>query len=141
MDRAPDLTLTLRDHGFVSIVNARDVVLPRARVAGTHHPHGVLLAYGPGIRRGAMTPTYNVLDVAPMMLHSLGLAVPDEYEGRVPEDLYEEEHLQRHPPLVETDVTAPEPQPSPAPAAGQPEMDEPEEALILERLKALGYIE
>ena len=53
MHDAPDLLLVLRDFGFVSIKNKLPVVEPRTEIAGTHHPDGVFLAYGPGISQGA----------------------------------------------------------------------------------------
>ena len=63
MHDAPDLLLVLRDFGFVSIKNKLPVVEPRAEIAGTHHPDGVFLGYGPGISKparsspGATSPT------------------------------------------------------------------------------------
>jgi predicted AlkP superfamily phosphohydrolase/phosphomutase len=47
-ERAPDLTLSLRDHGLLSVLNADAVVVPRPSVVGTHHPHhgNRILFYG-----------------------------------------------------------------------------------------------
>jgi predicted AlkP superfamily phosphohydrolase/phosphomutase len=38
--QAPDLTLVLCDHGFVSIKNKSPVIERRAEIAGTHYPEG-----------------------------------------------------------------------------------------------------
>jgi hypothetical protein len=51
--------------------------------SGFHHPQGVLLVYGPGIRRGGHIPACNNLDLAPTLLTLLGLPVPTEMTGRV----------------------------------------------------------
>ncbi len=53
---APDLTLVLRDFGFVSTLRSDVLVRPRSEVAGTHQPDGVFLAKGPGIRANTHWP-------------------------------------------------------------------------------------
>jgi predicted AlkP superfamily phosphohydrolase/phosphomutase len=142
MNHVPDLTLTLRDHGFISVLNARSVVVPRPRPAGTHHPHGVLIGYGPGIREGADAGVVNILDVAPLLQHGLGLEIPAEMEGRFPAQLYDSSYLESDPPRVRRrEATAASLSPATAAVAEGGEMDEAEQAIILERLKSLGYIE
>ena len=73
MHDAPDLLLVLRDFGFVSIKNKLPVVEPRTEIAGTHHPDGVFLAYGPGISKGATIARRHITDVGATLLYSLGL--------------------------------------------------------------------
>ena len=55
MERAPDLTLSIRDGGFVSILKSDVVLKPRPEVVGTHRPEGIFMAKGPGIRRGLLS--------------------------------------------------------------------------------------
>jgi predicted AlkP superfamily phosphohydrolase/phosphomutase len=134
---AADLTLVLRDFGFVSVVRSHDIVRPRKELAGTHHPHGIFLAAGPGVRRGAAVERLTLLDMAPALLHSLGLPVPAELEGRVPEAIYEPDHLAGQPVRVADVAGAPA-----APEGGDPSgMDAEGEAAIMERLRSLGYVE
>ena len=54
-----------------------------------HGPDGVLLMYGPGIRRGHRLESSHVLDVFPTVLALLGLPVPEDAEGRVLEAAFE----------------------------------------------------
>lgn len=54
-----------------------------------HGPDGVLLMYGPGIRRGHRLESSHVLDVFPTLLAVLGLPVPEDAEGRVLEGAFE----------------------------------------------------
>jgi predicted AlkP superfamily phosphohydrolase/phosphomutase len=105
MERAPDLLLVLRDCGFVSIKNKQPVVERRSQVAGTHHPDGVLLAFGNGIRRGATIERRNIVDVGATLLYSLGLDVPADFEGRVAEELFTPEHLEDHPVVLGAPTT------------------------------------
>ena len=95
MHDAPDLLLVLRDFGFVSIKNKLPVVEPRTEIAGTHHPDGVFLAYGPGISKGATIARRNITDVCATLLYSLGLAVPSDFEGKVPQAMFTAEQLER----------------------------------------------
>ena len=54
-----------------------------------HGPPGVLLLYGPGIRRGHRLESSHVFDVFPTVLALLGLPVPEDAEGRVLEGAFE----------------------------------------------------
>ena len=134
MEHAPDLTLVMHDHGFVSVVKTDEVVYQRPQVTGTHYPEGVLIASGPGIRRGYVAPTQNILDIAPTLLHSLGLAVPADFQGRVIDEVFEPAMAaaaQRGDATREVGDAEP----------SDPQIDREEEALILDRLRALGYVE
>lgn len=130
---APDLLLTLRDSGFLSILNADAPLKPRAEIAGTHRPEGIFAAFGPGIRRGATLPALSILDVAPMLLYSLGLAIPEDMEGMLPAGIFEDALLAHAPPRRA--------EPAPSPAVDGLAADAAGEAEILDRLRALGYLE
>jgi predicted AlkP superfamily phosphohydrolase/phosphomutase len=138
MEEAPDLTLTLRDGGFVSILKHEQVLRRRPEVKGTHRPNGVLIAGGSGIQRGITIPTTSVIDVAPTVLHSLGLGVPEDLEGRVVTEVYESLTLERDP------VASAEPTIMPKELEALEEVDElqpDEESMILDKLRSLGYME
>ncbi len=137
MRLAPDLTLTLRDGGLVSILNAEEVLRPRPEPAGTHRPEGVFLAKGPGIRAGERLESLSILDVAPALLHSLGLEVPVDLEGRFPIEAYEPAHLRLHPGRT-GEPTRP---PSEFADGSADPMDAEAETAIMNRLRDLGYIE
>ena len=97
MRQAPDLTLVLRDYGFVSIRNLEPAVMPRDLAAGTHHPDGVFMAGGRGVVAGAVVDRLDIVDVAPTLLYSLGLPVPQDFEGKVPRDFFSEDYLRFKP--------------------------------------------
>jgi predicted AlkP superfamily phosphohydrolase/phosphomutase len=134
MRRAPDLTLTLSDYGFLSVLNSDQVVKPRAEVAGTHRPNGIFMARGPDIRVGAAVPGLSILDIAPLMLHSLGLPVDRPLDGRLPTEVY------RTPALDAGDDDAVVTLASELPATGAG-LDAAGEEVVLARLRTLGYLE
>jgi predicted AlkP superfamily phosphohydrolase/phosphomutase len=136
---APDLTLELQDGGLVSILASEMPVSPRQEPSGTHRPKGIFIARGPGIRQGARLSALSILDVAPLLLYSLGLPIPEDMEGRVPTEALESATLQDRRVQVEVPPEPNEVEPPPAPVG--PVLDEEAEAEILRRLRALGYVE
>ena len=137
LDLAPDLTLELEDGGLVSILASDVAIKPRPQPTGSHRPQGVFIARGPAIRRGAIVGELSILDVPPLLLHSLGLPVPDELEGRLPIEVFEAGAVSRHPARTDAPVAAVPVDPD---VAALP-LDEDAEAEILKRLQALGYVE
>ncbi|RMD69056.1 MAG: hypothetical protein D6819_07945 [Gammaproteobacteria bacterium] len=130
MDKAPDLTLVLRDHGFVSIRDLTPAVISRPHPAGTHHPEGIFIAWGKGIRRQRGEP-FSIVDVAPTLLYSLGLPIPEDFQGRVA-SCFSPEFQAAHPPQKgpATQWQAVEATPS-----------QEDKQKILDQLAMLGYLE
>ncbi|MGQ0700762.1 MAG: alkaline phosphatase family protein [Panacagrimonas sp.] len=135
MKRACDLTLVLRDHGFVSIKNYKPAVVQRPHAAGTHHPDGIFMAYGPGISAAGMVPLRQIVDVAPALLHSLGMPIPSDFEGEVPSTFFTPEFLEARPVKKGAKTRAA------SRRALDQEMDAGEKQQIIEQLQMLGYME
>jgi len=86
----PDV-IGLEEPGYLT-VNGWDYSGPgfMRRVAVTdhmysadHRPYGVLLLYGRGIAPGSHAANAAIIDVAPTVLHLLGLPIPEQIDGRV----------------------------------------------------------
>ncbi|MFQ5821939.1 MAG: alkaline phosphatase family protein [Candidatus Heimdallarchaeota archaeon] len=67
------------------------------RWSGCHKPHGIFIAHGPNIRKGIEVGNARICDVAPTILYLYGLPIPPDMDGRVLEDIFEEEYLKEHP--------------------------------------------
>lgn len=138
MSEAPDLTVRLRDYGLVSILNSDILVKPRPVVMGMHRPEGIFIAGGNGIRQGlALDQPLTLLDVAPLLLHALDVPVPSDLQGRVPVEVLDAAWLERHP----IRVGAPTEPIQPLPTAAQNMDDAEGDREVLDRLRALGYVE
>lgn len=141
----PDLTLVLRDGGLVSILPSDEILRPREQPAGTHRPLGIFAAQGPGILPGRELPELSILDIAPLLLYSLGIPVPDDLEGRVPLELYSAERqvaqaealLHAHTATRSDAFSRRHGQA----AADAPQYDDESQAAIMQRLRALGYLQ
>jgi predicted AlkP superfamily phosphohydrolase/phosphomutase len=138
IEEAPDLTLTLRDGGFVSILKADEVVKARQQIGGTHSPEGIFVARGKNIQKGLALPPQTILDVAPTLLYAINLPIPEDFEGKVITEAFDPQFLRANPVRIGASTI-----PS-AIVSGRDHADGLEgsdEREILERLKALGYLE
>lgn len=132
----PDLTLVLRDGGLISILPAPEPLEKRKAVAGSHRHVGVFLAKGPGVKRGFTSKELSLLDVAPTVLYTLGLPVPREMEGKVPPPVFEARHMALRPVRIAAHAAA-----AAAVQTADASLSEEDEAVVMERLRELGYID
>jgi predicted AlkP superfamily phosphohydrolase/phosphomutase len=100
--------------------------------SGTHRDDGILLAEGPAIRSGVVRNAA-IVDVAPTILHLLGVAVPADMDGRVLTEMLDGD-------IASRDVTIGDAADSAISVNGQGDYSVDDEATISERLRALGYI-
>lgn len=143
MEQCPDLTLILADHGFVSVRNRAPAVVTRPVALGTHHPDGILVMAGEGVRPSGGWEAggrLSIVDVTAIVVHAMGLPVPADFEGTVPLRTYDADWLAAHPvtagPAVAMAGVAVA---EAAPAGGASEEEQREE--MLAQLRLLGYIE
>lgn len=139
-DAAPDLTLVMADGGLVSILPGKKTVSMRPNVNGAHRPVGVFFARGPEIQSGREVEELSILDVAPFVLHCLGLGVPAEMEGRIREDIFVHSALRKRPAKVILEQRRAR-QFVGRRAFPATQLAAEDEAAILERMRQMGYIE
>ncbi len=63
------------------------LVTPHPIYSGSHDFDGIFIAQGDVIRRDGETGPYNIIDVAPTLLHAMGLQVPDDMDGRILDEI------------------------------------------------------
>jgi predicted AlkP superfamily phosphohydrolase/phosphomutase len=145
-DQAPDLMLDWTPGyyryervGTVHQYAHEDIFAPKRSpftnhiVAGSHRQYGILLLHGEPFQVG---PIHNaeIVDIAPTILHLLGIAVPKDMDGRVLTEALAPQWLADHP------VSRTEPG-----AFSGPDRtgvyDEDEETVVREHLRALGYLD
>jgi hypothetical protein len=111
------------------------VVEPRKEIGGTHHPDGVFLAYGKGISKGSTIARRHICDVGATMLYSLGLEVPSDFEGKVPQAMFTAEHLEANPIVIGLPTVGS------VKDEGAASMAQDEKEQIMAQLQMLGYME
>ena len=59
--------------------------------------NGIFMAKGANIKRGEVLTGASIIDLAPTMLYLMGLKVPNDMDGKVLTDLFDDEYLQNNP--------------------------------------------
>ncbi|KKL14998.1 hypothetical protein LCGC14_2510010, partial [marine sediment metagenome] len=134
IDPCPDITLRLRDGGFVSILASDKIVKPRELADGTHRPEGIFIGHGPDFRRGETLDPLSLLDIAPLMLALLGVPVPRNLEGRVPTEALE-------PGFAHSAGGASQAAARPEPEAEADQPSEEDRQILLRQMQKLGYMD
>ncbi|MDX1436935.1 MAG: alkaline phosphatase family protein [Anaerolineales bacterium] len=100
---------------------------------GGHTPDGIFLALGPDIASRPVEGA-TLMDLAPTILHLLGLEVPPDMDGQVLVNIFHRHYQEQHPvrmgrkPARYDSVEA------------VPDLTSEEEAEVLEQLRKLGYV-
>lgn len=104
----------------------------RRGISGTHRMNGVFLAYGAAIQAGVEVEGASLIDLAPTILHLMGLPVPDQMDGRIIQEAISPDY---QPELVE--VTSDWMSSDNGQGDG---LTEEQKKIVAERLRGLGYV-
>ena len=146
MEKAPDLLVRWREDLVISGIrieekgrNDRPASPPVPGedyrvISGDHRLNGIFLGWGEHIRKGERVDNVHIMDLAPTILHTLGLPVLEDMDGRVLSEVFDKDFARDHQVALE-DRRADSRQERTVPYS----REENEE--IIERMRALGYIE
>ncbi len=133
LDRAPDLHLVLdgyRAIAFPLFATEGKIVTQQIRGdSGCHRLHGVFVAAGPAFVPGAVEGA-RLIDLAPTILHILGVPAPADMDGRVLSEALAPDLRARAVQMIEAAGYT----------ASQVDFTADEQAEVEERLRALGYL-
>jgi predicted AlkP superfamily phosphohydrolase/phosphomutase len=139
LERAPDIVLILEDDYRGGIEVSSPIVTEvnpssLSKLNGEHRMQGILIAHGPTIRRHAEINNAHIIDMAPTILYSLDLPIPNGMDGVVLRDLFSPDHLESHAikygedhPLMEIETV-------------ESELTPEEEEQMKKHLERLGYL-
>jgi len=101
-----------------------------------HRDYGLLIMHGPGVQRGNTVEGAAIQDIAPTVLHTMGLPVPADMDGRVLADVFSSEYMASFPvTITQADEGGPA-----GPPSEQIDYTAEGEQQIIERLEGLGYL-
>jgi predicted AlkP superfamily phosphohydrolase/phosphomutase len=130
-EHGPDLHVVLDEYNMISFplfaTNGKIITQQIRGDSGCHRREGIFIASGSGIRRGEKISGADLMDLAPTILHLVGLPVRSEMDGRVLVDMLEAPSSIRYTEL----------QPEARQETG---LDADETAEVEERLRSLGYL-
>ena len=135
LERAPDLILIPSDprdifFGLADFGSNR-VVDTVYRYSGMHRDNGSLLMMGPQIAAGAPVKGATIQDIAPTVLHAMGLPIPDDMDGKPLLGLLSQEYNLQHPRYIGVKGDGDRPKLA---------YTDQEEKQIADRLRGLGYL-
>jgi hypothetical protein len=135
---SPPLVIVCSDHGAGPGVGADKIDVPEyMHLSGSHRIDGIFLASGPGIRHepnGIEISGATIYDIAPTILHALGLPVGKDMDGHVLTDIFDESVAKRPDEIIESWDTGI------APSGPEPQIPAAVDKQVLEHLQSLGYI-
>jgi len=136
VDRTPDLIVRTRGWQYMAFGHAdfgsNRLVEPIVGLSGHHRPDGVLILAGAGARPGVQLQGASILDLAPTILHALGVAVPRELDGRVLAEAFDATSLLARP-VAYSDQNIYK-DGAPAPSLSDEEMEK-----VQDKLRGWGY--
>ncbi len=136
-ERLPDLVLHTDRAKFVSFGHAdfgsNKITEPSTGQTGHHHMIGVMGLKGPGVKVGLELEEASLMDLAPTILHYMGLPVPDHMDGKVLTQAFTDVFNADNPvQFVESDLTSDD--------HDDLVYGAEEEALVMEKLRGMGYV-
>lgn len=94
LDRTPDLIVQPRGWEYMAFGHAdfgsNKLVEPIVGLSGHHRLDGVVVLSGAGIKPGTRLQDANILDLTPTILHTMGLDVPYDLDGRVLSEAFDD---------------------------------------------------
>lgn len=147
VDKAPDLLVAWKDYIYFSratMDNKEDTVFGSLfnidssdfEYSGTHRLNGIFLCKGEDIKKRLCLNNIKILDIAPTILHLMGVPVPDDMDGRVFAEMFTEERMKGRPVIYSKTQSAGE-----GADKGEHNYTDKDEAEIKNRLHGLGYME
>jgi len=92
-DNLPDLIILPTDEGIQGInpnIGSSETITESKGIGGNHRLYGIFLAYGPGIKKGHKIENAKIYDITPTILHIFGLPIPNDVDGKVLTEIFEE---------------------------------------------------
>lgn len=93
-DRSPDLLVQSRGWEYMAFGHAdfgsNKLVESIIGLSGHHRLDGIVLMAGPGVKPGIELEGANIMDLTPTILHLMGQPVPQDLDGRVLTEAFEE---------------------------------------------------
>jgi len=135
LEEAPDLVIEPTDGYVIRHALGSDVVFDfdfRDMWKATHEQEGIFVAYGSDIREGKEVKRAKIVDLAPTILHVMGVPLPKDVDGRVLREIFKDksdpaERLIQYQEGVEEKKK-------------ELRAGEEEERVIKDRLRSLGYL-
>jgi predicted AlkP superfamily phosphohydrolase/phosphomutase len=135
VQRAPDILMVMEE-GYVAYepdVDIDETFSPTGWRNGDHKLEGILVVAGEHVKKNAFIDGARIVDLTPTILYAMGQPIPDDMDGRVLTELFEETFVRANAPMMTKAAEI---------MSGDEELIDRsvDDDLILERLRGLGYV-
>lgn len=138
LDQAPDLAFWMEGIECLDEIpqgNTPLFINSDKRKSGTHRREGIVLIKGNDIKKDNKIDGAQIIDLAPTILHMMGIPVLDDMDGKVLEEIFENGSLKRNK-VVYTKAESKNLE-----SNEETVLSKADEEKIKERLRGLGYID
>jgi len=137
VERAPDIVFLFRGletaaFGEYEFASSRILDVSRG-ISGTHRLDGVFILCGPNVKRGHCVSGAHITDLAPTLLHLLGIPIPSNCDGHVLVETLTPEYLAAHPIRGAENIQS-------LGGVGGEVFTSGEQEQVTQRLRGLGYV-
>ena len=143
LENMPDLVIGWKDYKYLRMFNFPPsddesmiwTIPPTLSLlwdrTGAHNPKGVFMAVGSHIKTGVQVKSANIIDIAPTVLYECGVPIPDDMDGRILTEIFDDQYIKSNPPQM---VSSGELKTS------EYTYSDEEQKKVEKRLKDLGYL-
>jgi predicted AlkP superfamily phosphohydrolase/phosphomutase len=93
-ERTPDLIVQPQGWEYMAFGHAdfgsNRLVEPITGLSGHHRLDGLVILAGAGVKPGTQLESASILDLTPTILHTMGVEVPEDLDGRVLKEAFDE---------------------------------------------------
>ncbi len=137
VEYAPDIVFIPRrleyfGFGEYEFGSHRVIEAMKRGISGTHRMNGVFMAYGSAIQPGVVAQDAQIIDLAPTILHLMGMPIPERMDGRVLQEILDSSFYLK-PPVRAKEWNG-------RLGGDQQELTEEEKRILTDRLRSLGYV-
>jgi predicted AlkP superfamily phosphohydrolase/phosphomutase len=135
---APDILISTKELKYLPSTNYYFRKGFRKKKFGNHKMEGILILHGPQFKRDSRLNGAHIQDCMPTIFYTLGVPIPEDFDGQILEKAFDEEYARLNPP----EFTEPMPfEPAEKAIQMASTYTAEESEMIHERLKSLGYID
>lgn len=137
---APDLTVIMRNMSYLAhsrreFASPEIFAMPKTNESGTHRPDGMFVITGEDFKTGIVSVPSEIIDIMPTILACLRSSIPNYVDGKVIQDAIKSQPLLDLADVrIEVDENTPD-----CNISGWSNPNEEQE--VIDRLRALGYLE